>query len=34
MGCGVIKEGMASRRDVQQTLEGGNWERGEEDAQS
>lgn len=33
MGCGVINEGMASRRDIQQTLEGGNGERGE-DAQS
>lgn len=32
MGCGVIKEGMASRRDIQQTLEEGNGER-EEDAQ-
>lgn len=31
MGCGVIKEGMASRRDIQQTLEEGNGER--EDAQ-
>ena len=29
MGCGVINEGMASRRDIQQTLEGGNGERGE-----
>ena len=33
MGCGVIKEGMASRRDIQQTVEGGNGERGKEDAQ-